>query len=517
MLRHGAMPHSNPRPRLERVPERFATAIEWVACVGAAVFLAAFFAVALRRAGYPFDLEWMEGSMVQHVERVLSGKPLYGPPSLDFIAFAYPPLYYYVSALAAHVLGLGFLPLRLVSLICAAVVFCLIYRLAQQETRSHLAGVLAAGLFAATYRVGGAWLDVARNDSLCLALMLAGIYLIRVRRTWAGWAWAGLCLALAALTKQTALLMTVPLLLYVTVVDWRRAVLLLAIFIGALGGATWVLNVTTHGWYAYYVFDLPRHIQEVGALRFPFWTHDIGGRTLIAAVLTCATLLAVLMERNRRSAFWLAVLVSGVSAAWIGRLHVGAYDNVAMPAYVCLALFAGMAGPIVSERLPTSARALARGAIGALFVIQLFHLRYSISQQTPSPHDVYLAHRFARLVGQAGGEVFVPQHSFIPTPAGPIMHAHSWAVTDVLRAGGSASADALKAEIASALQHGRFRMIVLDQIDPWMKPELDVNYQEVGLALGFDTLWTKTGTLTTPQWIFVPRTPSERTRGPSER
>ena len=58
--------------------------------------------VALFRLAHPFDLEWLEGGAVEHVRRVLSGRPIYTAPSVGFVAYTYPPLYFWVSATIAR-------------------------------------------------------------------------------------------------------------------------------------------------------------------------------------------------------------------------------------------------------------------------------------------------------------------------------------------------------------------------------------------------------------------------------
>ena len=50
----------------------------------AVVWLAVVFGL---RSGHPFALEWQEGGMLEHVDRVLDGEPLYAAPSVDHIAF----------------------------------------------------------------------------------------------------------------------------------------------------------------------------------------------------------------------------------------------------------------------------------------------------------------------------------------------------------------------------------------------------------------------------------------------
>jgi 4-amino-4-deoxy-L-arabinose transferase-like glycosyltransferase len=124
---------------------------------------------------YPFDLEWLEGATADHVQRILTGQKIYVPPSLAFTPFLYPPLYYYVSAAVSFVTGMSLLPLRLVSMASSLGCFWLVYRLVARETGRRYAGIVARGMFAATYRIGGAWLDLAR-DSLFLLLFLGAVY-----------------------------------------------------------------------------------------------------------------------------------------------------------------------------------------------------------------------------------------------------------------------------------------------------------------------------------------------------
>ena len=57
-------------------------------------------------------------------------------------------------------LGLSYLPLRLVSLVSSLVCFAVLGRLVQRETGSAAAGIAAAGLLAGTYFVTHTWFDV---------------------------------------------------------------------------------------------------------------------------------------------------------------------------------------------------------------------------------------------------------------------------------------------------------------------------------------------------------------------
>ncbi len=135
--------------------------------------------VALRRIGYPFELEWLEGGEVEIVNRVVHGQGIYVAPSLHYVPYPYPPLFIWISAVFAKVLGVGFLAPRLVSFLASLGVLALLFHIVRRETGDAVAGLVAAGLFAATYQASGAYFDLARVDSLFLALLLAAIALVR--------------------------------------------------------------------------------------------------------------------------------------------------------------------------------------------------------------------------------------------------------------------------------------------------------------------------------------------------
>ena len=80
-------------PRTFRLRLRYAS---WLCCLGVlgvaslcVVGLVAF-CVAVRLA-YPFELSQMEGCFVDHARRAAAGKPIYGPPSAEFVALLYTP------------------------------------------------------------------------------------------------------------------------------------------------------------------------------------------------------------------------------------------------------------------------------------------------------------------------------------------------------------------------------------------------------------------------------------------
>jgi hypothetical protein len=97
--------------------------------ISASIFVMVLFVVtALERMRYPYELEQLEGSMFLSALRVFHGQALYPRPSLAFIPYMYPPVYYYVCAAAGHVMGMSIATLRAVSSLstlgCFVVILC---------------------------------------------------------------------------------------------------------------------------------------------------------------------------------------------------------------------------------------------------------------------------------------------------------------------------------------------------------------------------------------------------------
>jgi hypothetical protein len=69
---------------------------------------AVYILIACYRIRSPFEIEWFEGTLVDHVQRILNGESLYVAPSLKFVPCMYTPLYYFVAAVVAKLTGIGF-------------------------------------------------------------------------------------------------------------------------------------------------------------------------------------------------------------------------------------------------------------------------------------------------------------------------------------------------------------------------------------------------------------------------
>jgi len=153
------------------------------------------------RIRYPFSLEFVEGDTLIQVYRILQGKLLYAQPSFQYIAMNYPPLYFYVSSFFARLIGFGFFPLRLVSFVSSLGCISVIYLICRKEGTGILPALIASGFFASTYKLGGAWFDIARVDMLAVFLVLLAVYLTRIQSL-AAYIIAGIVFGLSCLTNK---------------------------------------------------------------------------------------------------------------------------------------------------------------------------------------------------------------------------------------------------------------------------------------------------------------------------
>ena len=376
-------------------------------------------------------------------------------------------------------LGLSYLPLRLVSLVSSLVCFAVLARLVQRETASAAAGIAAAGLLAATYFVTDTWFDVARVDSLFIALSVAALYTARWMRRTRGAVATGLLLAAAFLTKQNGLAEGVAVLTALAFGPRRRLAWPAALTYGAVVGiSTLVLGLTSRGWYVFYVFVLlSEHTLKYAAFG-QFWTVYL---LPMLGIACCALVLGV-----RRTPL---VLVAGSTAlvveSYAALVHSGGRVNDLLPAYLVVALLAGLAmgghpGGLVSfcaDRLARARLANWRAglagrwvaaAAAALVIAQLAVLvnGFRPGQAIPTNADRAAGLRLASGMRALGGTIAVPSDPGLDLLAGLPAVAHQGATDDVLRASNPAVIASFRRSAARAVATRRFSAIVTENAGP---------------------------------------------------
>jgi len=451
-----------PHPALRSAARvmRLATALAGLAAIAAYLF------VALSRLGYPFPVEWLESNSLVEVHRILAGQPLYTAPTVEYVPDGYPPLYFALSAAVARMLGVSYLTLRLVSLVSSLSCFALLARLVQRETGSLAAGAGAAGLFAAAYSVTDTWFDVGRVDSLFLALSIGGLYAARWMRGTRGAVAAGVLLAAAALTKQTGIAEGVAV-VAALLTGPRRGLACIAGLaeITVLGVSTLVLGLASGGWYVYYVFEQMSEHSLTGSSFGWFWTALATGMGLAA----CAALIGTRRVPRVLVAGCATLAIEGYAAL----VHSGGVINDVLPAYLAVALLAGLAlgrGAVPGSGSAPGGRLAwpVTVAPGVLVLAQVAVLLAGLhpSQAIPAPADRSVGERVLAGLRAIGGTVAVPADPGLSMMAGMVPVAHLDAAADVLRASDQTAIASFRQSAAHAVAERSFSAIVTDGSRP---------------------------------------------------
>ncbi len=485
---------------------------------------------ALSRVWFPFELEWMEGAIWQQVRAVAQGLPLYSAPSPEQVGLIYPPLYFWLGNLAWSLLGEGFGALRLISFGSSLIVFGLLFQIVRRETGLTLDGLLAAGLFAACYPASGAWLDLARVDSLFLALILGGFYLARRAWGFGRSAAAGLCFLLAAATKQTAVIIWAP---TVTLLFWTRPGVRLGLILGlVLPGIAFFFAIYSQEWWWFYLVELPAgHAIRPGML-LGFWARDLWGVLPVAFVLASATLL---MGRGRFGeggwTFLMAATLGLMAGSWASRIHSGGFLNCLIPAFAALAVLAPLGRRILEPSGNSGKAKMGRGSLALLFSLQIAGLLWNPANTIPTEQDRATMTAIHQWILKSQQPVFVPYHPYLmvidtsearrqgeepektlgrkhrPTTG---IFAHDMAMSDLLRAGSPEAAE-LESRLRRILAERRFGWILLDETRPfqyqnWFDDLLEACYKPVGpIVTDKEGLWMKGGMETRPALLYEPR------------
>ena len=113
------------------ISPRVLTALRAMLAALSVLMVLLFVYTALRRMHFVFEYDWIEDGVLASVRHIRSGLPLYSAPTTAFTPYLYTPIYLYVAAALSRVMGLGYAPLRLLSLLstlgCFAVIYALVW------------------------------------------------------------------------------------------------------------------------------------------------------------------------------------------------------------------------------------------------------------------------------------------------------------------------------------------------------------------------------------------------------
>ncbi len=488
------------------------------------------------RATYPLDLEWMEGGVLVHAQRIAAGQGIYVAPSVDFIPFLYTPLYPALLALLSFVAPLGYLLGRLVSILAFAAALAMIVLASLGEaagrgrkTLAALAGVGGAGAVAASFAFTGHFYDLVRADSLLLACE-AGALMVALRgRGGKSAAVAGLLIALGFFAKQTATIVGIGIGVGLLAANLRRGLVYGATAAVTLAAGIGLLVKTSGGWFWTYIFKLHQshafRKEAVSDIAWPF-TQQFAWPLFLALILTTAGLLLSRKLRRSDAILW-AVALAGEIAALVGFATQWADSNafipaIYFPAFATAVLVARLArvaldgkkwGAVTvaivavlllgAQSLHTSFPSAVRGPQRRPIFLgwpRLGQALPALASAVPNPQERTAATRLISELRALPGPLFIPFHTYYAVLAGKQPFVHRMGVHDVEGALGRPKG------LDQAIAEQRFAAIVLDwKSFPGEWPNLDRRYHVAReLSEGVDSVRMFAGAQTSPSRLYLP-------------
>ncbi|HEY0193678.1 MAG TPA: hypothetical protein VGC42_21325 [Kofleriaceae bacterium] len=505
----------------------------WIALILPAVYQLSLLLDAIGgRIGYHYDLEWMEGGLLHHADRIKRGMGIYVPPNVDFIPYLYTPLYPALLAMLGKPFGITYVLGRSVSVLALAGIAGTTIVSFVRARASHLGvaagAVLALGLFAACYPYVEGWYDLVRADTLFLFMVTVGIAGLpiwsRSNRGIVGHAkvTAGATLlALAFFCKQTGIFYVAFGGAIVLVCAWRRLATYVAVA-GVIGlGGTALLNRVTGGWFWIYVSEIHR-AHDFNMDRFHASFGHILWHFPPVTVVIVATWLLVGWTALRRRALppqarmfglWTCAYALSTVVGAIGWGTEFAHFNAYIPAFLHGSIAAGAAIPAViacvrclwpdhprREALTTLCAMIAALPLSVTCVMA----RWQPAKLIPSDADAEAGDRLIARLRTIEGEVWMPSHPWYLHYADKEPHVHRMGIKDV-----TTRQKRTIAGLDAALHDHRFAAIVLDNRDLQLElPMLRQQYQPALQLPANERPRVYTGAQIVPESIWIPALPA---------
>ena len=336
------------------------------------VVITAVLLVMVLRIGFPLELEWMEGGVLHQAHRFADGQALYPPPSRDFVPFLYTPGYAVLLGSLGKVFGVSFALGRLISIVSCVAIGWAIWRAVELAGKPASHRIAAVALFASGYVFTFRWLDLARPDTLAMALCVWALVVLRdARGSHRKAILAGVLMALSFWTKQTAAIFVIASGVGALLVAPRQLPAY-ALSIALIdGGGVLLGDAVTEGRLWHYIYEL----HQSHAFNDERFEKKTWGMFLHAApfvVLTLAVSLGAGLVRLKASArrwsdaaepaYWGIMASTGLLVSALGYSTQWAEPNAFIPGVLMGAILVGVL-------LPSSGR-MAQ-ATGVLVIAQL--------------------------------------------------------------------------------------------------------------------------------------------------
>jgi hypothetical protein len=486
--------------------------VRYASVAFASAFTLMFAAIAVWHLRYPYEIEWYEGLMMDHVMRVVHGLPIYAQPNIYFTATLYQPLYFYLVAPLVSVIGPSFLAGRIVTIACTLLTAFLIALIVKRLThRSRFAILTALGLFFATYALTDYVQTLVRTDAPYVFFVLLSVFVLS-RKTWFSSIFGGLIFAAAYFVKQEALFFMPLPLLWLLLNDKRKFGVAVGVLAVALAIGTYFWQTSSHGWYSYYVYAMPgakskyfgyfRVLAALPAEVFRYW-----GVGLLLIGVMVVSIRGRKFEVRGEEGLWAAMLLAAIGQFCMHRGDQMAGNNVLHPLATMMAIYI----PYAVWRGRMEASAKIRPALAGFFewglLIQLASFVYiptHLPMLFPGASERARANNFIAYLRSIPGDVVIPAHGFLGTLAGKRTHTHVQVEDDVLVMHDSVSR-AYQVAWQQAFREQKFGAIIWDE-SPAHQPDSVPGYSLVHSLPDSLRVGAKMGdVIVRPTFLYLPK------------
>lgn len=351
--------------------------------------LAILFGLFVNHVSFPLNLDLMEGTILQHVERAAAGQPIYPAPSPEFVPLAYNPLFYLLCVPFTWLFGMSLGALRLAS-ICGYIGCCVVvFRIVRLHTASSWWALIAAGLFAGAYSAMDLYMDTAHADAWLVFSVLLGSYAIDAHRS-RFWNLLGVLLLISAFWfKQHGAIFLLGGLAFLTWRDGVRRALPFWLLATVLAAGLYVFAgprlFGSH--FHYFTWSVPRQWSEINLRTFKrYFGYSLLYYPLLAAAALSTTAWAVL-SAPRRLDIWRVQLLASLASGLMGALDPGSSYNV----FISMGTFFIIVGTLglheLAERAAVRRYGLQYVALFASFALLAFNpLRIAVPSQAAASY-----------------------------------------------------------------------------------------------------------------------------------
>lgn len=477
------------------------------------LFLAAFLFLVVERFRSPVEIEWSGGAVLEHVERVRQGKPLYVPASAEHVPLQAPPLGYWITALLAKWMSVGS-AVRALATFSTLLAGLFVYLLSRALEARRFWALASVSLFLGAYALSGFTYDVERSEMLAVAMVLGATWIACRWPVGWGFFFAGIVAGFAFFANQNALAFVVwPAFTLLVARRWRRAGALLGG--GGVGFAPlWsILHQTSDGWFTTYCIKLPAQLGIERGIVASMFTHEMGRGLLLVAVTLVAlgvwirSAVASMRgdEIEPQYVYFGSSLFAALGASIVSRLHQGSgLETLAFwSSFACVAV--GWLGTRLQEMLEhdDDYEVIVSGAILAVGA-QLLHFAYDPSAHAPDAATFTAGRSLASTVRrlESAGEVIVPGRGLLTSRR----HFHAAALADYVHAG-----QKIPDDISEGIDNRKYAAFVADGLPDEMLllGDLDERLARayfVAVRLDDRDPASSVGHGYQPSWILRPRT-----------